>query len=157
MPFPAMIYAADGEVVMLNRAWTQHSGWELKDVPSMDQWFHKGEHDENAWEPADVEALYDWTEPVEEGEQTIHTASGQTRIWDFATTSIGKLADGRQGLMRTAVDVSERTPAAGSAMGDEPADHRHRGSHHRWLCCHGSRDALPRLQQAGGGSVAGQA
>ncbi|GEM_PF-6265183 len=108
MPFPVMVYAADGEVVMVNRAWTQQSGWHLRDVPTMGDWFDKGEHDQNRWEPTDVEVLYDWPEPVEEGEYTIHTASGQTRIWDFTTMAIGKLTGGRQGLMRTATDVSER-------------------------------------------------
>lgn len=108
MPFPVMVYAADGEIVMLNRAWTQGSGWDQKDIPTMEDWFHKAQHDENRWEAADVESLYDWPEPVEEGEQTVYTASGQTRTWDFATTYVGKLADGRQALIRTAVDVSER-------------------------------------------------
>ena len=108
MPFPVMVYSADGEVIMLNRAWTRQSGWQLKDVPAMGDWFHKGEHDQNRWDPDDVEALYDWPEPVEEGEHTVYTASGQARIWDFTTMAIGKLADGRQGLMRIAVEVTER-------------------------------------------------
>lgn len=108
MPFPVMVYAADGEVIMVNRTWTQQSGWRLKDVPTMGDWYHKSEHDQSRWEAADVEALYDWPEPVEEGEHTIFTASGQTRIWEFFTMSIGKLTDGRHGLMRTAIDVSER-------------------------------------------------
>lgn len=108
MPFPVLVYAADGEVILVNRAWTQQSGWRLKDVPTMGDWYRKGEHDQSRWEAADVEVLYDWPQPVEEGEHTIFTASGQTRIWDFFTMSIGKLTDGRHGLMRTAIDVSER-------------------------------------------------
>lgn len=108
MPFPVLVYAADGEVIMINRAWTQQSGWRLTDIPTMSDWYHKGEHDQSRWEAADVEALYDWPDAVEEGEHTIFAASGQTRIWDFSTTSIGKLGDGRHALVRTAIDVSER-------------------------------------------------
>ena len=33
--FPLMIYAEDGEVVMLNRAWEQLSGWDRKAIPDV--------------------------------------------------------------------------------------------------------------------------
>lgn len=108
MPFPVMVYDADGKVLMLNRAWTEQSGWTRGDIPTVQTWFQKGQGGRQVWEPEDIKALEGWNEVVEEGEHAIQTRSGQTRSWDFYTTSVGRLPDGRHAIIRVAADVTER-------------------------------------------------
>lgn len=113
MPFPAMVYDEHGRVITLNRAWIEQSGWDLAQTPTIARWFELGQRGEQQWEPKDVVALYGWDEVVEEGEQSVYTAAGQVRTWDFYTSHVGKFADGRHAIMRLAVDVTERTRLSG--------------------------------------------
>lgn len=106
--YPVMIYAEDGEVVMLNRAWKSLSGWTRRKVGSVQEWMKRAEVDKADWSPQDLEALEGWEDVIEEGEQRIRTPSGQVRRWDFSTAALGKLNDGRRAYMRMAVDVTEK-------------------------------------------------
>src|SRR5262249_11538694 len=48
---------------------------------------------------------------VHEGEYSIITRSGETRIWDFHSAPLGRLPDGRRRVITMAVDVTERKQA----------------------------------------------
>lgn len=106
--YPVMIYAEDGQVVMINRAWRTLSGWSRKSIPNIRAWARHAEVDKAGWSRKDLDALDGWDEVIEEGEHRIRTPSGQVRRWDFSTAALGKLSDGRRAYMRMAVDVTER-------------------------------------------------
>ena len=68
----------------------------------------KAQLDRADWSCEDLEALRGWESAIDEGEQRIRTCDGQVRRWNFTTAALGVLADGRQAIMRMAVDVTER-------------------------------------------------
>ncbi len=108
-PFPLMIHAEDGEVIALSRAWTELSGYALKDIPSIREWTLKayGSHGQ----PSVIEeimTLYSLERRKAEGEFSIVCSDGATRIWDFSSISLGRLPDGRRIAMSMASDVTER-------------------------------------------------
>ena len=63
-PFPIMIHAEDGEILQLNKTWTELTGYTLEDIPSIPDWTSKayGEHKQTV--RADIDNLYHLDERV---------------------------------------------------------------------------------------------
>jgi len=119
-PLPIAIHAEDGEILAVNGAWTQGSGYAQEDIPTMQAWTGKAYP---GWEEA-VNAhnrtLYGATRQVIEGEFPIRTRTGETRIWVFTSTPLGPTPDGRRSVITIARDVTEQHVAqAGLAASEE--------------------------------------
>ncbi len=107
-PLPIMIHAEDGEVLQVNRAWHEISGYTLADIPTTADWAEKAYGAEAGAVHADIEALYGLSDRVDEGEYTVRAADGRELIWDFSSAPLGRLPDGRRFVMSAARDVTAR-------------------------------------------------
>ncbi len=107
-PLPIILHANDGEIVLVNAAWTELSGYESKDIPTVNAWLEKAYGERKELAEARIKNLYSIDTRVREGEFIIRTRSGETRIWDFSSAPLGKLPDGRRLVIGTALDITER-------------------------------------------------
>jgi PAS domain S-box-containing protein len=107
-PYPIMIHAEDGEVLVLSRTWKELSGYTLADIPTIAVWTEKayGIHKEPVIE--EINTLYNLEHRKSEGEYTVNCHDGTKRNWDFSSVSISFLSDGRRTAMSMASDVTER-------------------------------------------------
>jgi diguanylate cyclase (GGDEF)-like protein/PAS domain S-box-containing protein len=111
-PFPLIIHAEDGEVLKVNRSWSDLSGYELADIPRMHDLLARafGEHQAEA--RAEIEKLYAIAERRQGCEYTILCKDGQEqRIWQFSSAPLGQLSDGRRAVISMAVDVTAHKEA----------------------------------------------
>jgi len=108
MAIPTMVFADDGEVVLVNAAWTGITGFAADELRTLPAWTRNA-YGERAEAMNDVIArLFDLEASVDNGEREITTASGEKRIWHFVTAPIGRDAKGRRMLVTNAIDVTER-------------------------------------------------
>ncbi len=106
-PFPIIIHAEE-EVVMISKLWTDLTGYTLEDIPTIPDWTRKA-YGENAKAGREhILNLYKIKSPQYDGEWEILTKSGERRIWEFRTSPIGQLPDGRFAVSSMAVDITER-------------------------------------------------
>ncbi|MEG4805422.1 CHASE3 domain-containing protein [Microcoleus sp. ARI1-B5] len=110
-PLPIMLHAENGEVLQVNSAWTELSGYEYSEIPTIEDWTEKAYHSRKSLVQQDIEGLHQLNGRVSEGEYIITTASGEQRIWDFYSAPLGKLSDGRSLVISTAIDVTARKQA----------------------------------------------
>jgi PAS domain S-box-containing protein len=108
MAIPTMVYAEDGEVLLINQAWTETSGYTAAELATIPEWTEKAYGERAEAMNAVISALYGLEASVDNGEREIRTASGETRIWHFVTAPIGRDASGRRMLVSNAIDVTER-------------------------------------------------
>jgi len=118
-PFPMMLHAEDGEVLLVNQAWETRSGYSSEDLPTLTAWTTKAYGSQSRDVMREIDALYHSKGQKHEGEYAIHTASGETRIWDFTTAPLGKDARGRRLVISSAVDVTESKQAQQSLRESE--------------------------------------
>ncbi|RJX31541.1 MAG: EAL domain-containing protein [Oxalobacter sp.] len=110
-PFPMMVYAEDGEIVQVNRAWFVMTQYTPLDVPTMQIWAEMAcpgalrSSDKNNAAPYAVRERFDG------GEQAVRCKDGFVRIWHFVTSPLGKLPDGRQYAVSMATDITESKKA----------------------------------------------
>ncbi len=110
-PMPIMIHAEDGEVVQINRTWTEITGYSVKDIPTIAVWTRRAYGEACEITKSRIEVLYDIGERVDEGDYVITTADGRERTWHFYSSPLGKLPDGRRAVISMAADVTEERSA----------------------------------------------
>jgi PAS domain S-box-containing protein len=107
-PFPLMIHAEDGEIIAINKAWTELSGFTTTDLPTFDRWLSRiHARDENTI-PKEVEGRFAPNPRFLKGEYNVQTREGETRIWEFNSTPLSYLPDGRRLIISMATDVTRR-------------------------------------------------
>ncbi len=108
-PVPIVIHADDGEVIMVNKAWTSLSGYTIEDIPTTFDWIKKA-YNKNDYERAveNIKKLFLTTDKIHEGEIKIKTKDHQIRTWDFYSSALEDLVDGRKSVLSVATDVTER-------------------------------------------------
>jgi PAS domain S-box-containing protein len=114
-PVPVMIHADDGEVIHLSDTWCELTGYSRDELKTVTDWLRRAY---GRLEPvrSALARLYEMTEgSVEEGEFLIRTKSGAPRVWEFSSSALGRLADGRRTVVSIAVDITA-TKAATAAL-----------------------------------------
>jgi PAS domain S-box-containing protein len=109
---PVILYADDGEVLMVNKAWTEATGYTRADVPTIAAWTERAYGADRDAARAYIDRLYAITGRVDDGEWTLTTAGGARRVWHFYTTQVGRESGGRRLVVSTAIDVTEQKRAA---------------------------------------------
>lgn len=109
-PIPVFIHAEDGEILSINKSWTDITGYVLEDIPTADDWVAKAYvHYPDKRAARDyISSLFHIDKRKHDGEFEVITKSGEKRIWDFFSSKLGKLQDGRGIVMCLAIDVTER-------------------------------------------------
>ncbi|PXX98025.1 hypothetical protein DF185_16980 [Marinifilum breve] len=107
-PFPIMIHAEGGEVITINDAWTDLTGYTRNDIVTVQEWTEKAYGTEGKHVRKLIEELYNSDKIIEGGESEIITTSGNMVIWDFSSAPLGVLDDGRKLVISIAKDVTER-------------------------------------------------
>jgi len=110
-PFPIMLHAEDGEVLLLSKAWCDISGYSLQEIPTISDWTECAYGERNPLVREFIEQLYGIRERIHDGEFEVMTKSGLTRTWDFSSAPLGRTADGRRTVISMASDVTERKEA----------------------------------------------
>lgn len=107
-PLPLIIHAEDGEVLSVNRTWTEITGYTPEEIPTTADWTQKAYGESTELVKADIDRLYKLDRRIAEGEYSITTKSGETRIWEFSSAPLGQLADGRRLVISMALDITSR-------------------------------------------------
>jgi PAS domain S-box-containing protein len=107
-PFPAMVHAEDGQLILLSNAWTELTGYTMADLPTVQAWLDKAYGKEAAAQRARIDNIFNNTGRYHVGEFLIMTCAEGTLIWDFWATPLGRLPDGRRFVLSMAVDLTLR-------------------------------------------------
>ncbi len=110
-PFPIIMHAEDGEVLHISSTWTEITGYTLEEIPTIEVWTKKAYGQDMAPTKAHIEQLYGRSDKIKEGEYTITTKSGEQVVWDFSSSPLGRLQDGRRFVISMAMDVTARKQA----------------------------------------------
>ena len=106
-PFPIMMHAEGGQIIAISRGWLELSGYERAAVGTIAAWCELA-YGEHAAQMRDIiERTYELSEAEAEGHFTITCHDGRERIWDFSSTPLGTLPDGRRLVISMAADITE--------------------------------------------------
>ncbi len=123
-PFPIMLHAEDGEILQINATWTELTGYTHADIPTTQAWAERA-YGDLAAEILEtvITPKYNLTSRQEEGGFVITTQDGDQRFWNFSSSPLGQLPDGRRLAISAAVDVTEQRQIE-TALRDSEAHYR---------------------------------
>ena len=110
-PFPIGLYADDGEILLVNNAWCRITGYAPEELRTIGEWVARAYGERRELARADIESSFSLADAAREGEFAIRTKSGERRYWDFSSSPVGRLPDGRRLVTTMAMDVTERRHA----------------------------------------------
>lgn len=106
-PVPIMLYADDGEVIKVNSAWTDITGYTIKDIPTTSEWAKVSDIFKENLQNVEF-STFSLDEKQNNGEYSVKTKNEGIRIWNFYSACIGRLDDGRNMLVKVAMDITEK-------------------------------------------------
>ena len=110
-PIPIMIHSDNGQIVELNRAWQEITGYSIEEIPTLEAWAAV------SWDRSKARAMLEQIYRGGEGlaaspaELSLRTKSGEMRRWLFYSAELGNMNQGRQARMISAMDLTERKAA----------------------------------------------
>ena len=110
-PFPVMLHAEDGSVILTSNSWREITGFTREELATVGDWTERAYGERKEQVRAIIDSLYSLDARKSEGEFRIQTKHGATRIWDFSSAPLGYLPDGRRLVLSMAIDVTERREA----------------------------------------------
>ena len=105
-PIPVILHAEDGKVILVNRIWQELTGYPASAIPTVEAWTARAYGERGDDVRAHVSGLYGITGIVHEGEYVVRTADGTELIWNFRSTPLAALPDGRRLIVSMAEDVT---------------------------------------------------
>ena len=106
-PLPILIYAEDGEILHLSEGWTRLTGYTADDIPTLSAWTEKAYGSKKDQVLGVINQLFDLDRTVDDGEFVVRTKAGTHRIWQFSSSPLGKMADGRRLVISMASDITD--------------------------------------------------
>ena len=110
-PFPIMIHAEDGSVLQLSNSWCEITGYSREEIPTTAEWVRLAYGAEMSPIKSDIDRLYGMEDRKYEGDFRVRTKNGGEVIWEFISSSLGPLPDGRRTVISMAMDVTVRRDA----------------------------------------------
>ena len=110
-PFPIMIHADDGEILLISKIWTELTGYTPEEIPTLSAWTQRAYGERKDIVKSQIDKIFDSDTKVEEGEYVITSKEGKTLTWAFSSAPLGKLPDGKRLVISMAMDITERKQA----------------------------------------------
>lgn len=110
-PMPLLLHAEDGAILQASNSWCEISGYTHEELATIGDWIERAYGERKALVQREIDALYGLDHRKYEGDYSIRTKSGETRIWEFSSAPLGRLPDGRRTVISMALDVTERRSA----------------------------------------------
>jgi PAS domain S-box-containing protein len=109
-PYPLMLYADDGEILQLSRAWTRLTGYAAEELRTTMDWTRRAYVDGAAADASFREGFMQSRAgagtSLPTGEWVVRTATGAEQTWNVHTVELAPLPDGRHVHLSAAIDVT---------------------------------------------------
>ena len=105
-PNPTMLHAGDGEILLLNTAWSEKSGFTLQELPWLEDWLDKFYRGSRPEVEASLQVLAAGAEDSQEGYFNLSHKNGTDLSWYLHWTRLPELPDGRSLVLSIGTDLT---------------------------------------------------
>ncbi|MGB0990247.1 MAG: ATP-binding protein, partial [Halarcobacter sp.] len=102
---PIIIFNEDGEIIKLNKAVCEITGYSFKEIDHIKKWSKIDQDNKNSI-VSTLSSLYNINETVDNGEFNIKTKDGKNLIWHFKSAPYG-IKENKRVIISNALDVTQ--------------------------------------------------
>lgn len=107
-PLPIMLHAEDGEVLAMSHSWEELTGLKSDEKLTIESWIRQAFGDKKELFISKIKNVFEVEKTIYEGEFEIEVEGGQKLIWDFSSSFLGNMNDGRKMVVTMAKDITDR-------------------------------------------------
>jgi len=105
-PFPTMLHADNDEILLVNNAWIEKSGYSPRSFGSFEEWLNISFRENAAKIDNEIQQLVQSDQKQIEGFYTLYSEDGNTLNWVLRFTRLSYLPDGRNLILTIASDMT---------------------------------------------------
>lgn len=105
-PFPVMLHIDDGQVLIVNRAFVEITGYRPQEISTISDWTEKAYGEQSEVARQNIQEMF--RKGASRGEYRVRCSNGTSRVWDIGSVKLGQIADGKSIAISMAVDTTER-------------------------------------------------
>ncbi len=113
---PIMIHADDRSIELVNRAWTELTGYGADSLRSTVDWARLAYGELAPLYLEEAKRLFTLVGRDEPRERVIRTRDGRTLVWMMSSAMLDRRRGGKRTIITTAVDITERVAAEREVM-----------------------------------------
>ena len=106
-PFPTMLHADDGEIILVNNAWVEKSGYSIRQLRTIDDWLNTCFRENASAVEEEINQLIQSPDKQYENHYTLYTERGIPLSWILRWTQLPQLPDGRNLILTIASDMTD--------------------------------------------------
>ena len=106
-PNPIMLYNEDGEILLMNKAFEEITGYTLKEIATIEDWSKRAMGGGDGLNLLDIEELFKNTIRLDKGARTIFTKDAKEVTWLFSLAPLGDVYGGKRAIIFSAMDITE--------------------------------------------------
>lgn len=107
-PVPMILSAEDGEILLISKSCLEIVGYDFEEVNTIDKWTTAVHPGRKAYNDEFIKRNFEEGVKIQGEEEAVYTKSGEKRIWKFHNQLMGRLEDGRIGMITVILDVTEK-------------------------------------------------
>jgi len=107
-PNPIILHNEDGDVIMLNKAWADISGYKQEEITTIDRWVVSVYKDVDTQKVVKkhIASLYNITKKINEGTFSFLTKNNKEVTWQISSSPLGVI-NGKKTVITSAMDITE--------------------------------------------------
>ncbi|MFA7282887.1 MAG: PAS domain S-box protein [Sterolibacterium sp.] len=105
-PFPIMLHVDDGQVLIVNQAFTNITGYRPDELATVPDWTDRAYGEQSGIAQQNIREMF--LKGASRGEYRIRCSNGSHRVWDIGSVKLGQIAEGKSIAISMAVDTTER-------------------------------------------------
>ncbi|NUQ71272.1 MAG: PAS domain S-box protein [Chthonomonadales bacterium] len=108
LPLPAMLYMQNGDVLVVNRLWTETTGYEREALRTLHDWTTLAYGPDAGVIRARIAELFEDRDRPQAEERSIRCADGSYRTWIFNSVPIASGPEEQSAMLTVATDMTDR-------------------------------------------------
>lgn len=105
-PYPTMLHTGEGEILLVNTAWTRKSGYSSQQLNSLKDWLDKFFRENSAKVEENISQLISGISDQREGYYKLYPKNGSVLSWYLRWTRLPELPDGKSLILAIATDMT---------------------------------------------------
>jgi two-component system CheB/CheR fusion protein len=106
-PNPIMLYNENGEILLMNKAFEEITGYTIKEIATIEDWSKRAMGGGDGLNLLDIEELFKNTIRLDKGARTIFTKDAKEVTWLFSLAPLGDVYGGKRAIIFSAMDITE--------------------------------------------------
>ena len=107
-PIPIMIHDDKGDVLMISRIWTEITGYNPSELPTLLSWVNKAYPENKNKTLERIKKVFSDNDFIDRGEFGVTISDGTQRVWHFYARSFLDKVEDRSYAVSMAMDITER-------------------------------------------------